>query len=283
MNRRRMQEDLESREKNAKRTKTDVDDAEEAFRRQMVKLQEEGARLRRKREEALRAAAKDAEDEGEDGEETPVATGASRFSELDRTLRVRWKRHGNEGLTAEELGTLFSRFGRVQDVVVPPPSVPKAGEKEKKLKTALVVFENIVSAHAAVHDALGRGGDAFRVFKDIAWASGKEPDISHGDVSKPESSSSSKPQSSSSSKSKPPPPLSSSSSSSKPTTGWTPPPPTQPKGKAPSFSFSTSKTLPVAQSTDYESITLMRMRAAEKARIEAEIRKQDEEEGDRSV
>ncbi|KAL0639638.1 hypothetical protein Q9L58_001203 [Maublancomyces gigas] len=250
LNRRRMQEDLERREGQAKRTRTDADDAEDAFRRQMSKLQAEGATLRHKREEALRTAAKEAEaaesngDGG--GEEDAVAAatapaaaavrggavGKSRFSELDRTLRVRWKRRNNDAITAAHLRTLFSRFGPVQDCVVPSDS-PKPGSKEKKLKTALLVFESIVAAHAAVHAAQGSDNKDFNAFKDIVWAGGEEPDISHDGPA--------------------------------PKTTTT----------TPSFgSFSSAKK---TEDADYESITLMRMRAAEKARIEVEIRKQDEQ------
>ncbi|KAH8144677.1 uncharacterized protein LAJ45_11270 [Morchella importuna] len=95
------------------------------------------------------------------------------------------------------------------------------GEKEKKFRTALVVFVSIVSAHAAVCEASsgGRGGE-LAVFRDVTWASGKEPDLTH-EVGKGRSE--------------------------------------VPEAKA------------------GPSITLMRMRAAEKARIEAEIRRQDEE------
>lgn len=245
LNRRRMQEDLERREGHAKRARTDAEDAEDAFRRQMSKLQTEGATLRHKREEALRTAAKEAEAaENNSSDEEPVgAATESRFSELDRTLRIRWKRRNNDAITAAHLRTLFSRFGQVQDCVVPSDS-QKPGLKEKKLKTALLVFESIVAAHTAVHTALASGGEDFTTFKDIAWAGGEEPDISHEGAT---------------------PQI--------PTT--TAPPPLQDK-KAPSFgSFHSAKK---TKDTDYESITLMRMRAAEKAKIEASIRKQEQEE-----
>lgn len=244
LNRRRMQEDLERREGHAKRARTDADDAEDAFRRQMLKLQTEGATLRRKREEALRTAAKEAEAAGISGDDDGDAAaavrvapggviGKSRFSELDRTLRVRWKRRNNDAITATHLCTLFSRFGPVQDCVVPSDS-PKPGSKEKKLKTALLVFESIVAAHTAVHTALdsSSGGD-FTAFKDITWAGGEEPDISHNGPA--------------------------------------------PKATTTTPSFGSFSSAKKTEDADYESITLMRMRAAEKARIEAEIRKQDEQ------
>ncbi|RPB10129.1 DnaJ-domain-containing protein [Morchella conica CCBAS932] len=253
VDRRRMKEDLESRERGAKKARTEVEEAEEAFERMLGKLQKEGAELRRRREEALRAAAKEAEVEAEEEAEAEAPVGPTRFTELDRTLKVRWKRRGGGGggggegggMTASRISALFSRFGEVQDVVVPPLTAPREGEKEKKFRTALVVFVSIVSAHAAVCEASsgGRGGE-LAVFRDVTWASGKEPDLTH-EVGKGRSE--------------------------------------VPEAKAgPRFaSFGGGggggAGVGTGQGTDYESITLMRMRAAEKARIEAEIRRQDEE------
>lgn len=258
IDRRRMKEDLESRERGAKKARTEVEEAEEAFEQMLGKLQKEGAELRRRREEALRAAAKEAEAEEEEEEEREGAAAVkvepTRFTELDRTLKVRWKRRGGgEDMTAARIEALFARFGAVQDVVVPPVTAPRGeGAKEKKFRTALVVFVSIVSAHAAVCEASSSSSSSgeLAVFKDVTWASGKEPDLTQEAVAAAEKK-------------------------------------TQvPKAKAkagPRFaSFGgggggASAAAGVGQGTDYESITLMRMRAAEKARIEAEIRRQDEE------
>ncbi|RPB00891.1 DnaJ-domain-containing protein [Choiromyces venosus 120613-1] len=280
VNRKRMQEELESRERGAKKARVDGEDAEERFRQQLEKLRAEGAELRRKREEAMRAAAAEEEKEKEKEDEVMVdrdgngkkedggSNGESRFSEIDRTLRVRWKRKGNDHINESHLRRTFSKYGAIQDCVVPPTKP----EKEKKLKSALIVFTSIVAAHAAIHDTLDPA------LKDLVWASGKEPDISHHHYQPT-----------------PPPPASTTSTSSSPNPKDFPKPSTPAKttardhkfNKAPSFaSFAgtpRSSSSPfnknsVAQSPDYESITLMRMRAAEKARIEARIRKEEEEE-----
>ncbi|KAL7276299.1 hypothetical protein RUND412_000713 [Rhizina undulata] len=280
INRRKMQEDLESRENMAKRTKMDAEDAEEKFKAQLSRLQEEGARLRRKREEAMKAAAQaeGEEEESSTEEKNDINLPVSRFSELDRTIRVRWRRKGDgEKIDRQELQRIFSRFGKIDDCVVVNKAASKTGEKEKKFKTGLLVFESIVGAHAAVHDSLSTKGEDFKSFKDVVWASGKEPDISNLPSS-----------ASSSGKHKP------ARVSPPKQTSWTPPNvgaksnTKSGSSRAPSFaSFSTamggSKQSPFAKSasadnSDYESITLMRMRAAEKAKIEAQIRKQEEEE-----
>ncbi|PUU81152.1 hypothetical protein B9Z19DRAFT_972520 [Tuber borchii] len=262
VNRKRMQEELESRERGAKRARADGEDAEERFRQQLEKLRAEGVELRRKREEAVRAAAAEEEEEKEDKL-------MSRFSEIDRTLRVRWKRKGNQHIDEQHLRSVFSKYGAIQDCVVPLTKP----EKEKKLKSALIVFTSIVAAHAAIHDTLDPA------FKDLVWASGKEPDISHHHHHPspgPPTSSSPKPKRQTPEDSPKP------STPATPTTATT----RDPKlNRVPSFASFTGmprgspfNTSAVAQSPDYESITLMRMRAAEKAKIEARIRKEEEEE-----
>ncbi|KAG0636481.1 hypothetical protein HOY80DRAFT_354144 [Tuber brumale] len=272
-NRKRMQEELESRERGGKKARTDGEDAEERFRQQLEKLRAEGAELRRKREEAMRAAVE--EEKGGEKEEEAMAdegrgsNSKSRFSEIDRTLRVRWKRKGNEHIDEQDLRSIFSKYGAIQDCVVPPTKP----EKEKKLKSALVVFTSIVAAHTAFHDTLDPR------LKDLAWASGKEPDISHNHhhtTPEPPTSSSPNPKRQTPKDLPKPPTL------ARPTTTTT----RDPKlNRVPSFASFTgtprgspSNRSAIAQSPDYESITLMRMRAAEKAKIEARIRKEEEEE-----
>ncbi|KAI5847145.1 hypothetical protein DFP73DRAFT_622551 [Morchella snyderi] len=253
--RRRMKEDLESRERGAKRVREEVDDAEAAFERVLAKLREEGAELRRRREEALRAAAREAEEEEEEEE---AGGGPTRFTELDRTLKVRWRRRGSEEgeggeeMTAQRIEALFRRFGEIQDVVVVVPPPAREGAKEKKkFRTALVVFVSIVAAHAAVCEAAAAAG-GLAVFRDVTWAGGKEPDLTRETTAEAAKAEEARRRAE------------------------------VPKAKARFASFGggggAAGGAAAAQGTDYESITLMRMRAAEKARIEAEIRRQDEEE-----
>jgi len=224
----------------------------------------------------MRQAAKEADQDVGESQDTMV-NDTSCFSELDRTISVRWRPKGESAkIDGLELRKLFERFGNIQECVV-----TKAGEK-KKLRNGLIVFESIVGAHAAVRGALvGIDGD-FKHFKTVTWASGKEPNLTSlpagARISPPTPGAVS---SSPSPASKSPSPIAKAT--------WAPPIVT-PKGKlkkVPSFaSFSSSsgttinspfsKTA-VAQSPDYENITLMRMRDAEKRRLEAEIRKKDVE------
>jgi len=280
MQRRRMQEDLEGREGKAKRFRSDADDEEERFRAQLAKLQEEGATLRRKREEALRTAAKEA---GEQQQDVPkdgdIKSAASRFSELDRTVAVKWRRKKG-GLNVDEasLRSLFGRVGKIQDCIVKGDK-----SKEKKYQSGLIVFESIVGAHSAVHGFTGNNDDAFKIFKSVTWV-GKEPELS-GEVSAETPVSNPTP---SPTETRTPGEEAQATSTPR-TTTWNPMLAT-PKGGdgmkgVPSFaSFSAasnrsafSKT-EAAQSPDYENITMMRLREAEKRRLEAEMRKKEDSE-----
>lgn len=283
MQRRQMQEDLENREGKAKRTKVDFEDEEERFRAQLAKLQEEGAKLRQKREEALRAAAKEVEEQKQQQEDEKSGrvkkVPASWFSELDRTVSVRWRRKG-EGENIDDAGLrdLFQRYGKIQECVV------RKGGEDKKLRSGLIVFESIVGAHAAVRGAPDNKEPTFKPIKSVNWAAGKEPDITG--VSMEASTPPTEPPAAptfpgvSSAKSTPASPMRAS---------WVPPASVStPKGglrKVPSFAsfagtpqkLASSHATAAAQSPDYESITLMRMRDAEKRRLEEELRKQEEE------
>ena len=278
MQRRKMQEDLESREGTAKKQKTEQENEEARFQAQLAKLQEEGARLRQKREEALRAAAKEAEDQKEQAEEEERAKNVpvSRFTELDRTVSVRWRRKGEgEKIDGNMLRDMFKQYGKIQETVF-----RKAGE-DKKIQSGLIVFESILGAHAAVRGAPDNKDAAFKPIKSVNWASGKEPDIS-GMPKEPAT---------------PPPPALPKKSSAPTTPGVSsfPGSPARPAfipsagtprdrlRKVPSFaSFGgtpqkVSAQAAAAASPDYESITLMRMRDAERKRIEEELRKQEEQ------
>ncbi|KAK6350171.1 hypothetical protein TWF696_006414 [Orbilia brochopaga] len=290
-----MKEDLEARENTFKRQKVEIDEKKQALQR----LKEEGARRRmemdeRKKREA--AAAAKAEEPLETAtsmdvdEGTNTVPGESRFSEFDRTVKVKWRRKGpGELMDKAGLVDLFSRFGDVDECVVVGGSSDK--EKEKKYMSALLVFRNIAHAYAAVHrdrKALEREDDEWGLFRDVVWASGKEPDLT---FTKPAKS-----QSSGTHTSKQEPDISkpapdddedkfpTSSTSYKPASKSAP---SFGSFKGSSFEKSTASDSPsLAEDMDYESITLMRMkaRAAEKRKAEQQrlteelLRKEAEEE-----
>lgn len=249
-NRLRMQEDLERRERGAKRTRVNGEEAEERFMLQLEKLRAEGALLRRKRDEAIKAAlAEEEQTAKQDVELESSGSSGSRFSEIDRTIRVRWKRRGNEHIDATHLREAFSHFGTIQDCVLPPLKP----EKERKIRSALIVFESIVAAHAAVTSPAP-------AFKDVTWASGKEPDITGGHPTQPQST-------------EPPNPLAQEQSTSGPPPArLSPIPSPSPENSLGGMPFTQST---LASSQDYESITLMRMIAVEREKKRAQIRREE--------
>lgn len=266
LERKRMQEDLEMRENAAKRPRQDP---ESEFAAAYAQLREQASKLRQKREEALRTAAMEEDDSTSEKEKTSKQEdNTSRFTELDRTVSVRWKRKGDgEAIDEDALRQIFGRFGAIQDVVMRPTAV------DKKLRSGLVVFETIVGAHAAVCDALNTKDAAFKPFKSANWASGKEPDLS-GLPTKTQQDTAREGLSAT---------LGTGTGTPEPLrrAAWIPPTATAinladgpPKRQAPSFGSFAGGT--AAQDADYENITLMRMREAEKRRLEAEIRKADE-------
>lgn len=279
--RRKLREELESREKNAVGQAQAEREAEAAFQRELSRLKMQGAKLRQEREEALRRA-RDEEESGEDEqEEREKVTPASRFSELDRTVRVRWRNKG-EGrmLDSEGLEKLFGRFGKVSHCLVKEPKVEEG--KEKKVRSGLVVFESIVGAVSAKEEGEKLKDGDFKELKDIDWAGGKAPEgltelrnmtAPHLSAIPPQRVSTS------------PPPAFLKSTPLPSKTSTT-------SRKMPSFgSFNktavagTAKSSPyaaaagIADSPDYESFTMLRMKqAAEKRRLEEEILRREREE-----
>lgn len=180
--RRVMKDDLEGRERGVKRK---VDDAEETWERELRKLAEDGKRRRMQREEALR---REAQKEKEDLEEvakngTPVeASEPDTVPELDRTIKIRFPRRGpGLELDGRRLRNLFSSFGTVENAFLLKDKKSRVGSSHEKqlIATGVVVFQSIVGAYAAVDDLpkwKGKGDD-WSIIDSVFWAAGKEPEI----------------------------------------------------------------------------------------------------------
>ncbi|GAO50036.1 hypothetical protein G7K_4171-t1 [Saitoella complicata NRRL Y-17804] len=252
LERRKMKDDLEERELRAKRQETDVEEAEARFQETLVRLQAEGAERRRKRDQELRdeqARQKErAQIEAHEGleKQDAVEFEESRFTELDRTIKVRWRKGDRPDLSEEMLRSVFVKYGEIDTVI--------ARATDKKIQTGLVRFSSIVAAHAAVTE--GVAGDECKGFKEVAWASGTAPDVSHQPTPEPKVRS----------------PLL--KSAAKPDEPQQAAPKPQSASGAPSFgSFKgfKRKAAEAIVNPDYESVTLMRMREAERKRLVKEI------------
>lgn len=181
--RRNLKEDLERRESagvaGLKRKREQAQE-EEAFERELKRLAADGARRRKQREEELRREMQEAaeREKNEEKPETPNGAPAKAgVEEIDRTIKLRYP---VDTLGEAELRARFSKFGKIQDVVLRNKKIKVEGEKHRKEFTiAIIVFESIVGAHAAVTDvpelAKSEGG-TWGIFEEVNWASGKEPD-----------------------------------------------------------------------------------------------------------
>ncbi|KAG5440219.1 hypothetical protein PCANB_001789 [Pneumocystis canis] len=137
------------------------------------KLQEEGTALRKKREASLRAK-KEMFEKKMAKEDIPNLTERKKsiFTMEDRTIKVRWRRD-RISLDKNELQDAFQRFGKIEHIIL---KNLVNNSKKKKLDIALIVFESVVSAHAAVDEASLLTEIPFIYLKDVLWAK-QAPDL----------------------------------------------------------------------------------------------------------
>ncbi|KAK7040206.1 hypothetical protein VNI00_010012 [Paramarasmius palmivorus] len=269
-------EELEERERAYKKAKLEKQKEEQAKFQEEEKIKDEGRRLREERQKQMQ------EQEIEQKRQREMEQAemeAPTLESTDTTVRVKYTLTDHPELTtAESLSKLLKSFGETdtETIVLSLKPPKKAPHKPPKYGTALVPFKRIGDAFAAVcaSSRAERGLNGI----EIGWVGGKEPQIlgwlkkmgklGPGGITSgtPEESKipavdrnaekASLPQMQSSSGS-------AGSFSSFPETfpDLSAPPPPAP-----------------AQSTaglDYESLTLMRMRQAERERLEREILEQE--------
>ena len=307
--RRAMKEDLERRESSAfKRKRTEVD-AEERFEQELRRLAEDGRRRRKEREEALLREQTSAEqDENEttgivnsalepDTAES-AATSDGGVPEVRRTVKVRWRREGS-GISFDKasLERLFGTFGEIQSTLILRDRKVRLGDGEGKrlMATGFVVFKSIVGAHAAVQGLKHQSGADWSLFESVEWAEGKEPDCIRPKITSTTSATTSEPAPAA-------PPYSAdeawephtfdgskkrqSASHSSHTLYYRRRYRLGSKDhKPPAFSFSSSNLNTVAgssvstgpQNPSLEEITMIRLRNAERKRLEEQIRNEEAE------
>ena len=293
--RRKMKEDLEARERGEKRTWSggpgagvSVDrEAEDLLEREIRRLAEDGRRRRRAKEEEMRREILEEEERLErekeaaeqagktnDGERTAKteSTGGTAVPEIDRTIKVRWIREGSGiAFDKDRLEELFSTFGTVESAFTLKDKRQRVGEaREKKtIATGVLVFSSVVYAHAAVEDSQKQRGDEWDVIQSVFWASGKEPDWESQRPSPARNQSPATPSQTQQPPSKPRD-LHSFPGLRKPST-------TDSGRKPPSFgSFGTGISAMCSNSPSLEELTLIRLKNAERKKLEEQIRKEDE-------
>ncbi|KAG1441344.1 hypothetical protein G6F56_011528 [Rhizopus delemar] len=145
--RRKAQDDLERRENEAKKAKMNQNQAKAEYEAELARLREEGAK---RRQEDWNAESKQKQDE------LPEAT------ELDCALKFKWKRK-KYNFSERDLENMLEPLAKVDTVAL----------SQKKKGSALVVFKTVVDAHGIimkkdVHPTLYQ-------FESIDWATGKVP------------------------------------------------------------------------------------------------------------
>lgn len=275
--RRHLKEELERREKAGVaglKRKHEADDAEEVFQQTLRKLAADGKRRRKEREEQLRREAEEIrqeEDNAVTAQSTPqqVSAVAQAPDEFDRTVKVRYPSDDPAGkaIDADAVTTHFSRFGKIEHVMLKVKKVKEDGQKHRReYTTAFVVFKSVVGAHAAVTDfpdlqetaaAEPQDDSIWKIVKEVAWLGGKEPDCIPKPRLRPET------------EKVPPEPVSLPS---------TPKPSRGPDGLRKVPSFASFKGTPKATSSpSMEEITMIRLKNAERRRLAEKIRKEEAE------
>ncbi|KAF9066602.1 DnaJ-domain-containing protein [Rhodocollybia butyracea] len=266
LKRKTMVDELEERERAFKKSKVDKQKEEASRWQETEKIKDEGRRLR---EEKMKEAEKREQEASQMAKEEQEMDAPPT---LHTTVRVKYTLSEHPSLTtADALASLFSSFGAtdVDSIVVSLKPPKKAPHKPPKHGTALIPFKRIGDAFAAVcaSDRTERGLGGIQV----GWIGGVEPEIlewlrKKGHLGPQASGLSSEPSVQRSEEKAPPPQTQNSASG---TTAFSSFPSSLPD------LFSKPVETPKVGGLDYESLTLMRMRQAEKDRLEREILEQE--------
>jgi len=250
--RKRMLDELEQREREFKKAKVEQQKKQQDVYRENETLMEQGRRLREQKEKELQQREEEAMKAAESTVDEPPSLGP-----LDTTVRLKYSATALPHLTnPESLAALLQPFGDTDKDSIVLSIKTKTSKKKKtssddvKLGTALVPFKRIGDAFAAVcaSGIKGRGLDGIQ----ITWAgnSGEEPELIAWLKRRGK--------------------LGTSSQSVKEE---------KPSTFNPGLDTSSVPAPSSVPGLDYESLTLMRMREAERARLEREILEQEAAEG----
>ncbi|KAF1934918.1 DnaJ-domain-containing protein [Clathrospora elynae] len=264
--RRKMKDDLERRERAGKDftnglKRKRAEDMNEAERREqeIQRLAEDGKRRRKEAQERMEKRRKE-EDEASfmDLEKSPEPQGPKPgdSAEIDRTIKIRFQREGDTvDWDKDTLSTMFSKYGKIDSVVMgKDKKIRPSGSKHRKTTAVVfVIYTRIDHAHAAVMD----GRSDYPSLDSVSWANG-EPDIKspiHNDMPTAPST-----------------PVVTPNKAFRASFG-----PGMGKGVGgtplgtPKFSFS-------PKTPSLEEVTMMRLKQAEKKRLEEQIRRREADE-----
>ncbi|KAJ3988945.1 DnaJ-domain-containing protein [Lentinula detonsa] len=267
LKRKTMVDELEERERALKKTKSDKQKEEAARSQETERIKDQGRRLREEKLKEFEKKEQEAMSAAKEEQETDAPT----LQSTDTTVRVKYSLSEHPSLTtASSLASLFAPFGvtDVDTIVVSLKSPKKAPHKPLKYGTALVPFKRIGDAFAAVCATGLRERGLSGI--EVGWIGGSEPEIlgwlrKKGHLGPLGSGLSNEPQVQQPEEKALPPQAQSRASGSDVFSSF---PSTFPD-------FSTPGEALQVEEFDYESLTLMRMRQAERARLEREILEQE--------
>ncbi|PSN65875.1 DnaJ-domain-containing protein [Corynespora cassiicola Philippines] len=261
--RRKMKEDLERREREAMEMRGNLkrkraEEMSEAQRREqeIQRLAEDGKRRRmemqqkreqQRREEEEEIKRREAETEAQS---KPIAPGQT--PDMDRTVRVQFQRTvETDSWDKAKVQSMFEKYGKIDSIIMGKDKrLPKvAGEKHRKMvAVAFLVYTRLHHAHAAVSDAK----TDYPAIESVSWA-GKEPDLKTSTNSESNNTAPSTPVST----------------------------PNKNKFRA-SFTGGLGKGTPSTpvfsfspKTPSMEEVTMMKLKQAEKKRLEEQIRRQE--------
>lgn len=264
--RRKMKQDLERREREGreqaqglKRKRAEDMSAAEKRALEIQRLAEDGKRRRKEAQERLEKKRQDEDDASmldveESQPQAPAPAHAhAHAADIDRTVKIHFPREGAMAQwDKDKLQAMFTTYGSIESVVMGKDrKIRPSGEKHRRVVAmAFIVYTRLHHAHAAVSN----GRADYPTLDSVSWAS-REPDI-RSPVHVP---------------SAPATPISTPNKSFRASFG-----PGVAKGTGtplgtPKFSFS-PKTPAVGS---LQEVTMIRLKEAEKKRLEEQIRKQE--------
>ncbi|KAF2632943.1 DnaJ-domain-containing protein, partial [Macroventuria anomochaeta] len=268
-NRRKMKEELERRERESadfgpslkRKRAADMGEAERR-EQEIQRLAEDGKRRRKEAQDRKDKARKEEEVATAEPVKSPQpqAPKPGQSAELDRTIKIRFHREGDSTTWHKEtVRNMFEKYGKIDSIIMGKDKKLKLeGEKHRKLVAMVfVVYGRLDHAHAAVSDAKAD----YPALDSVAWANG-EPDLTSTNANGASTSTSVHP----AAPSAPATPAAKSfrasfGSSLGAGAGATP-------LGTPKFSFS-------PKTPSLEEVTMMRLKNAEKKRLEEQIRKRE--------
>ena len=270
-NRRKMKEELERRERESadfgaslkRKRAADMSEAEKR-EQEIQRLAEDGKRRRKEaqdRKDKLRKEEEAAAVAEPVKSPEPQAPKPGESAELDRTIKIRFHREGETATWDKDtIRRMFEKYGKIDSIIMGKDKKLKLeGEKHRKLVAMVfVVYGRLDHAHAAVSDAKAD----HPALDSVAWTNG-EPDLSSSTNANGASTSASN---GTAAPSAPATPAAKSfrasfGSSLGAGAGATP-------LGTPKFSFS-------PKTPSLEEVTMMRLKNAEKKRLEEQIRKRE--------